>query len=449
MEWTKPKIKVEPPGPKSQAFIKRDSEIMSKSLSRASELVGKAAHGVFVQDLDDNVFLDFGAGIAVAGVGHTHKKVVDAIKRQAEQLIFVNSLDYYTVPQVDYAERLVNIAPGNFKKRVFFTNSGSESVDGAIKCAKYYNRKMGRGGYYGFGFLGGFHGRTMGAVSFTTTGKGARKSFWPMYAGNVIVPYADCYHCYFGQRYPECGLFCLDYITDVLFEKAYDGDDVAFFLLEPIQGAGGYIVPPTEWLHKLQKFTNEQGIPFIIDEVQTGFARTGEWFACQYFGVEPDIMCVSKAMAAGMPCGAFISRAEMQDWWSGAHEGTLNGNPIIIAAASAVLDVMEEEDLRVNAKKQGAYLKKRWEEFQESHPEVGDVRGVGLMIGVEFVKDPETREPDVTLRNNLVEQAFKEGLLLLGAGKNSLRLCPPLIIKEEHVDMAMETVESAWKQIKK
>ncbi|MHA1713560.1 MAG: aminotransferase class III-fold pyridoxal phosphate-dependent enzyme [Candidatus Ranarchaeia archaeon] len=449
MEWTKPEIKVEPPGPNAQAFIKRDNKIMSMSLTRSSELVAKAAHGVFVQDLDDNVFLDFGAGIAVAGVGHTHPKVVAAIKRQAEQLVFINSLDYYSTPQVDYAERLVKITPGNYDKRVFFANSGSESVDGAIKCAKYYNRKKGRGGYYGIGFLGGFHGRTMGAVSFTTTGKYARKSFWPMYAGNVIVPFADCYHCYFGQEYPDCGLFCLDHITNVVFEKMLDPDDVAFFLLEAIQGAGGYIVPPKEWLQKLQKFANDQGISFIVDEVQTGFARTGEWFASQCFDIEPDVMTVSKAIAAGMPCGAFISRAEMQDWWPAAHEGTLNGNPVVIAAANAVLDVMEEQDLRGNAKTQGAYLKKRWQEFQESHPEVGDVRGIGLMIGVEFVKDPETREPNPKLRNALMEQAFKEGLMLLGAGKNSLRLCPPLIIQQEHVDMAMEIVESAWKKIPK
>jgi 4-aminobutyrate aminotransferase len=420
---------------------------MSKSLTRSSELVAKAAHDVFVQDLDDNVYLDFGAGIAVAGVGHTHPKVVDTIKQRADQLIFVNSLDYYTVPQVDYAERLVKITPGDYSKRVFFANSGSESVDGAIKCAKYYNRKMGRGGYYGIGFLGGFHGRTMGAVSFTTTSKYARKSFWPMYPGNVIVPYADCYHCYFGQAYPDCGLFCLDYITDVVFEKMLDADDVAFFLLEAIQGAGGCIIPPVEWLKKLQAFANNQEICFILDEVQTGFGRTGEWFASQHFGVEPDIVTVSKAMAAGFPCGAFISRAEMQDWWLAAHEGTLNGNPVIMSVANTVLDIIEEQDLCGNAKIQGAYLKSRWEEFQETHPQVGDVRGLGLLIGVEFVKNPDTREPNPKLRNALIEQAFKEGLMLLGAGMSSIRLSPPLIVKREHIDIAMDIIESAWKKI--
>lgn len=449
VKYIKPDVKVSPPGPKSRALIRRDNKVMSKSLSRSSELVAKTAHGVFVQDLDDNVYLDFGAGIAVAGVGHTHLKVVNAIKQQAEKLVFINSLDYYSIPQVDYAERLVEITPGDYKKRVFFANSGSESVDGAIKCAKYYNRKQGRGGYYGIGFIGGFHGRTLGAVSFTTSNKEARKSFWPMYAGNVIVPYADCYHCYFNQTYPECGLFCMDHITKVVFEKMLDTDDVGFFLLEPIQGAGGYIVPPAEWLQKLQKFANEHGITFIIDEVQTGFARTGEWFASQHFGIVPDIITVSKAMAAGMPCGAFISRAEMQDWPSGAHEGTLNGNPVIMAAANAVLDIMNEQNLRNNAKIQGAYLKKRWKEFQENHPQVGDVRGVGLMVGVEFVKDLETKEPDSKLRNSLMEETFKEGLMLLGAGKNSIRLCPPLIIQQDQIDMAMEIVESAWKKIAK
>ncbi|MHA2395286.1 MAG: aminotransferase class III-fold pyridoxal phosphate-dependent enzyme [Candidatus Thorarchaeota archaeon] len=448
-KYLKPEIKESPPGPKSRAFISRDKKVMSKSLSRSSELVAKTAHGIFVQDLDDNVYIDFGAGIAVAGVGHTHPKVVNAIKQQAEKLVFINSLDYYSIPQVDYAERLVEITPGDFKKRVFFANSGSESVDGAIKCAKYYNRKQGRGGYYGIGFLGSFHGRTMGAVSFTTSNKEARKSFWPMYAGNVIVPYADCYHCYFKQTYPDCGLFCLDHITDVVFEKMLDADDVGFFLLEPIQGAGGYIVPPAEWLLGIQNFANDNGITLIVDEVQTGFARTGEWFASQYFGIVPDIIAVSKAMAAGMPCGAFISRAEMQDWGSGAHEGTLNGNPVIMAAANAVLDIMNEQNLRKNAKIQGDYLKKRWKEFQETRPQIGDVRGVGLMVGVEFVKDLETKEPDPKIRNNLMEQAFKEGLMLLGAGKNSIRLCPPLIIQQDQIDMAMEIVESAWKKIAK
>jgi 4-aminobutyrate aminotransferase len=289
----------------------------------------------------------------------------------------------------------------------------------------------------------------MGAVSFTTSNKEARKSFWPMYAGNVIVPYADCYHCYFKQTYPECGLHCLDYITNTVFEKMLDPDDVAFFLLEPIQGAGGYIIPPTEWLKGIQKFANDHGISLIVDEVQTGFARTGEWFASQYFGIVPDVITISKAMAAGMPCGAFISRAEMQDWWSGAHEGTLNGNPVIMAVANAVLDVMKEMNLRKNAKIQGDYLKKRWKEFQESHLQIGDVRGVGLMVGVEFVKDVETKEPDPKLRNKLLEQAFKEGLMLLGAGKNSIRLCPPLIIQQDQIDMAMEIIDSAWKKITK
>jgi 4-aminobutyrate aminotransferase-like enzyme len=284
-------------------------------------------------------------------------------------------------------------------------------------------------------------------VSFTTTSKYARKSFWPMYPGNVIVPYADCYHCYFGQSYPDCGLFCLDHITDVVFEKQLDADDVGFILVEAIQGAEGCIVPPTEWLRKLQAFANEQGICFILDEVQTGFGRTGEWFAGQHFGVVPDIVTVSKAMAAGFPCGAFVSRAEMQDWWPAAHEGTLNGNPVIMAVANTVLDIIEEQELRRNAKTQGAYLKSRWDEFCENHPQVGDVRGVGLLIGVEFVKSPETREPDPKLRNALLEQTFKEGLMLLGAGRSSIRLCPPLIITEEQIDIAMDIIESAWMKV--
>jgi len=441
MAYDRPKIVVEPPGPKAREIIKMDEEMLSPSLTRTAPLVGYKAEGVFVEDLDGNVYLDWGSGIAVVNVGHRNPEVIDAIKAQLDNLIFVNSLDYYTIPQVEYAKMLFKVTPGKFKKRVFFTNSGSESVDTAIKMAKWHTRR-----YYGIGYINGFHGRTLGAVTFTTTGLSARRGFFPLYPIGQFVPYPYCYRCPFKMEYPSCGMYCMNYLTDIVFKKIVPPDETAFIIVEPIQGAGGYIVPPKEFLPTLRKITEEHGIVLIVDEVQTGFGRTGKMFASEHWGVEPDIITISKAIAHGLPAGAAVAKAEIMDWDAGAHEGTLNGNPVIMAAAITVLKYIQKNKLPERAAELGKYLKKRLSELQEKYPIIGDIRGLGLMVGVEFIMD-ENKTPATEARNKIVLDAFKKGLLLLGAGVSSIRIAPPLIITQEQLDMGLEIFEQVLKTV--
>jgi 4-aminobutyrate aminotransferase len=438
----KPKIVAKPPGPKARAFIKRDHAVTSPSLTRTGQLVGVEEEGVWVKDIDGNVFLDFSSGIAVTNIGHRHPKVVEAIKRQAEKLIFINSCDFYTLPQVELVERLFEVTPGKFKKRAFLGNSGTEAVEAALKIAQWHTRN-----YYVIAFIGGFHGRTMGSLQLTTTGVSARRHFKGMMQGVFHVPYAYCYRCPFRQSYPDCGLWCVDYIENTLFKKVCPPDDVACMVIEPIQGAGGYIVPPDDYLPRLAKLCKQNDIILVADEVQSGFCRTGKWFACEHWGIEPDIITVSKAIAAGLPMGVAISRAELMDWEPGAHENTLGGNPVVCAAALAVLDVLKSEKLADNAAKVGGYMLDRFQEMAEKHELIGDVRGKGLMIGIELVKDRKTKEPAREERNKLKKKSFERGLILLGAGDSSLRLAPPLILTKEQADVGLEIFEKTLKEI--
>jgi 4-aminobutyrate aminotransferase len=441
MQYKGPKIVVEPPGPKALEIMKRDRRIFSPSLTKTCDLVGYKSEGMYVEDPDGNVFLDFGSGIAVVGVGHRNPDVVAAIKNQLDKLIFVNSLDYFSIPQVEYAEMLLSTTPGKFEKRIFFSNSGSEAVDTAIKIAKWHTRRP-----YGIGFLSGFHGRTIGAVTFTTIDVSARRGFFPLYPIAQFVPYPYCYRCLFHKEYPGCDLYCLSYLTEVLFKKVVPPDETAFILVEPIQGSGGYIVPPKDFLKTLSEIAKSHGIVLIVDEVQTGFGRTGKMFAADHFGVEPDIMTVSKAMAHGLPAGATIAKADIMDWEEGAHEGTLNGSPVIMEAAKAVLGYIQKNDLVENARIQGQYLKDRCEALKKKYPLIGDVRGLGLMVGVEFVEDSK-KTPAKAKRNALIKEAFKKGLLLLGAGESSVRIAPPLIIDRKQIDVGLEIFEEALKTV--
>ena len=441
MSYSGPNIRITPPGPKASELIKRDERLLSGSLTRSAPLVGEKAEGMYIEDPDGNVFLDFGSGIAVTALGHRHPAVVEAIKKQLDKLIFVNSLDYYSPPQVDYAERICALSPGKFEKKIFYTNSGSESVDTAIKIAKAHNRRP-----YGIGFINGFHGRTMGAISFTTTNVEGRRGFAPMYPIGQFTPYPYCYRCMFNREYPSCGLECMNYMTDIIFKKILPPDEVSFIILEAVQGSGGYIVPPKEFFTKLRAICDEHEIILIVDEVQTGFGRTGKMFACEHFDLEPDVITMSKAFAHGLPAGAAIAKAEIMDWDPGAHEGTLNGGPVIMEAAKAVLKVLDDEKLVENAEKMGRYLKEQLGVLQKNYPAVGDIRGLGLMVGVEFV-EPDGKTPAKIIRDRLIAAAFEKGLLLLGAGVSSIRLAPPLIVKEKEIDTALGIIEDCLKEL--
>ena len=441
MSYSGPNIRIKPPGPKASELIKRDERLLSGSLTRSAPLVGEKAEGMYIEDPDGNVFLDFGSGIAVTALGHRHPAVVEAIKKQLDKLIFVNSLDYYSPPQVDYAERICALSPGKFEKKIFYTNSGSESVDTAIKIAKAHNRRP-----YGIGFINGFHGRTMGAISFTTTNVEGRRGFAPMYPIGQFTPYPYCYRCMFNREYPSCGLECMNYMTDIIFKKILPPDEVSFIILEAVQGSGGYIVPPKEFFTKLRAICDEHEIILIVDEVQTGFGRTGKMFACEHFDLEPDVITMSKAFAHGLPAGAAIAKAEIMDWDPGAHEGTLNGGPVIMEAAKAVLKVLDDEKLVENAEKMGRYLKEQLGVLQKHYPAVGDIRGLGLMVGVEFV-ELDGKTPAKSIRDRLITAAFEKGLLLLGAGVSSIRLAPPLIVKEKEIDTALGIIEDCLKEL--
>ncbi len=439
-----PKIVVTPPGPKAKEFIDRDRAVMSPSLTRSAPLRGVEAERVSVKDIDGNVFLDFSSGIAVTNAGHRHPRVVEAIKKQLDKVIFVNSCDFYTLPQVELAEKLFEITPGNFKKRVFFSNSGTEAVEAALKISQWHTRN-----FYVIAFIGGFHGRTMGSLQLTTTTVAGRRHFKGMMPGATHVPYAYCYRCPFKLSYPDCGLWCVDYIRDIIFEKVVPPDDVACMIIEPIQGAGGYIVPPDGYMQALAKLCRENNIIFVADEVQSGLCRTGKWFAIQHWGVEPDIITIGKGIAGGLPFGATVSRAELMDWEPGAHENTMGGSPVGSSAALVLLDIFKTDRLAENAEKIGEYMLKRLGELAEEHELIGDVRGKGMMIGVEFVRDRETKEPAKAERDKIMTKAFQRGLVLLGAGVSALRLAPPLILTREQADIGLNLFEDALNEVER
>jgi len=444
IKTSKPIIVVTPPGPNAQKIITRDHALLSSSLSRTAPLVGVETQGVWVKDIDDNVYLDFGSGIAVANVGHRHPEVTKAIIEQAQKCDHVNSCDYYTIPQVEFADSLTKVMPWKPSKRFFFGNSGTEAVECAIKLARRHSHRLNF-----LGYIRSFHGRTIGSLAFTSTSTKARKHFGPLMPGVTLVPYPYCYRCPFGLTYPDCGLHCLSYIEEHILNYVVSPDEVAGILLEPLLGAGGYVAPPEEYWPKIRELCDRHDILFIDDEVQTGFARTGKMWACEHWNIEPDIMCMSKAVAAGLPMGVCAAKGEVMDWEEGAHENTLGGNPIIISAAKAVLNIITRDRLWENAERMGYYLLKRLLEFQNKYDIIGDVRGKGLMIGVELVKNRRTKDAAIEERDALILNAFKKGLLLLGAGPCSIRLAPPLILTSEQADVGLELFEESLKEISK
>lgn len=432
-----PEIQVTLPGPRASAEVARDAELISPSYTRSYPFVMDRGEGVWAWDVDGNRFLDLTAGIAVTSVGHSHPRVVEAIREQASKFLHMSGTDFYYELQVELAERFDEISPGVAPKRTFFCNSGAESVEGAIKLAKYATGRP-----RVISFIGAFHGRTMGALSVTGSKPIHRGGFAPLMPGVIHVPYGYCYRCPVNLSYPACDIACLDWIETEVFRHLTPPDEVAAVIVEPIQGEGGYVVPPPGFFEKLRGICDEYGIVLIADEVQSGIARTGRWWGIEHWGVTPDIICSAKGIANGMPLGAIIAPRETMDWPPGAHASTFGGNPVSCAAALATLNVIEEEGLLENATRMGERFTAGLEELAADQDVIGDVRGKGLMVGVELI-EPETGDPAPALRNKVVQECFERGVLMLGAGKNVVRFMPALNITAEEVDLGLQIFSDA------
>ena len=423
------------PGPRAQAIMERDQAVVSPSYTRCYPLVAASGQGSIVEDVDGNRFLDFNAGIAVVATGHCHPRVVEAVQKQAARLIHMSGTDFYYEELVQLAEKLAEIAPGTTPRRVSFGNSGAEAVEGCIKLARY---ATGRDKI--IAFQGSFHGRTMGALSLTARKAVQRAGFGPFMPGVVHAPYPYCYRCPFGKQPDSCAVECVSHIENTLLKTISPAQETAAIVVEPVQGEGGYIVPPQKFFDELARVAKQNGILLIFDEVQSGMGRTGKMWAAEHFDAVPDIFAVAKGIASGLPLGATVARADLMTWPPGAHASTFGGNPVACAAALVTIALLEEELLE-NATRMGAYLMARMRDWPSRFPNVGDVRGLGLMIGVELVRDQKTRERAPDLRDRVVAHAFERGLLILGAGDNTLRLSPPLVITRDQCDFAIETLE--------
>lgn len=425
------------PGPKARAVVKRDQAIISASYPRGYPFVMDHGNGTVAWDVDGNRFLDFAAGIAVVSTGHSHPKVVKAIQEQAEKFIHISS-DFYHPIWVELAEKINEIAPFLDNAVSFMCNSGTEAVEAAIKLARYHT---GRPNF--IGFLGAFHGRTLGSVTFTASKPIQHRGFYPLLNGVVHAPFPDPYRPILQSRPgEEYGETVVRYIEDEIFGHLLPAENVAGILVETIQGEGGYIVPANGFFPALRRLCDRHKIMLIVDEVQSGMGRTGKWWAIEHFDVEPDIVCAAKGIASGMPLGVMFAREEVMNWPRGAHGNTYGGNPLACVAALATIDLIENGYMQ-NAVEMGEYTLDALAEIMTRHACIGDVRGKGLMIGVEFVQDQTTKEPAEKLRERVVENAFQRGLLVLGCGKSTIRFSPPLCVTRPEVDQALEIFEEA------
>jgi 4-aminobutyrate aminotransferase len=438
-----PNIVTPLPGPKAKQLIERDHRVVSPSYTRDYPLVAKTGRGALVEDVDGNTFLDFAAGIAVVATGHCHPQVVSAIQKQAADLIHMSSTDFYYPGMVELAEQLAAIAPGKDPKRVYFGNSGAEAVEAAMKLARY---RTGRDKF--IAFYGSFHGRTMGSLSLTASKAVQRTKFGSLLAGVFHAPYPNTYRGAYGVRPEHAAADVLAWLETELFKRLVDPEEIAGIFIEPIQGEGGYLPAPAEFLQGLEHLCRQHGILLIADEVQSGMGRTGKWWACDYAGIEPDMICVAKGIASGMPLSALITKADVMDWEPGAHASTFGGNPVSVAAALATLRLLDRS-LIANSAAMGERIFKQTAGWYERHKIVGDIRGKGLMIGVELVRDRKTKEKAPEFRNRILHAAFEKGLLLLGAGENSLRLCPPLVIDAEQADFAVSTLDACITEVER
>jgi 4-aminobutyrate aminotransferase len=436
-----PDIRTELPGPKAAAIIARDKVRVSTSYTREYPFVIARGAGVEVEDVDGNLFLDCAAGIAVTGTGHAHPRVVQAIVDQAQKYLHMSGTDFYYEPQVRLAEELGDIVPIEGEVKSFFGNSGAEAVEAAIKLARYATGRVNI-----IAFLGSFHGRTLGALSATSSKAIQRRGFGPMMPGMYHAPFANCYRCPLGKVPDDCDAECLDFLEDQLLVHLVSPDEVAAVLVEPIQGEGGYLVPPAQFHQRLRELTTKHGMLLIADEVQSGMGRTGRMFACEHFGITADIVTMAKGIASGMPLGVATARSDVMTWPPGSHASTFGGNPVSCAAAIETIALLKA-GLVKNAAEVGGHLLDRLKALQERHPLIGDVRGKGLMIGVELVRDRETKERAVRERDAVIQAMFRRGVLALGAGRNAVRFAPPLVLTKDQADTVADIFGEALTEV--
>ena len=435
-----PDIKTALPGPRAKAIIERDARFVSPSYTRDYPLVIARGEGAVVEDVDGNRFLDCAAGIAVNSTGVSHPEVVRAITDQAQKFIHMSGTDFYYEPQVRLAEALASIAPIAGEVRTFFANSGTETTEAAIKLARYFTKRQGV-----IAFFGAFHGRSLGALSLTASKAIQRRGFGPLMPGVYHAPYPDVYR--FNGSADACAAASLSFIRDQILVHLAAPDEIAAIVVEPIQGEGGYIVPPAAFLQGLRELTAQHGMLLVVDEVQSGMGRTGRMFAIEHFGVQADVVNIAKGIASGLPLGVTCARADVMSWPPGAHASTFGGNPVSCAAANATIRLLKD-GLVANAAAVGDYLIAGLRQLQDKHAIVGDVRGKGLMIGLELVRDRQTKTRAVEERNALVQAIFRRGVLVLGAGRNALRLAPPLVLTRAQADEVLRVLDESLTEIR-
>ncbi|MBI1915700.1 MAG: acetyl ornithine aminotransferase family protein [Planctomycetes bacterium] len=429
---TVPDIRTKLPGPKAHALLERDHRYVSPSYTRVYPLVVERGSGAVIQDVDGNLFLDCTAGIAVTSTGHCHPQVVAAIKDQADKLLHMSGTDFYYQPQIDLAERLGELGPGPGRRRVFFTNSGAEALEAGLKLARWHTGRS-----RAVAFFGAFHGRTYGAMSLSGSKLVHRRGFSPLVPDIHHVPYPrGCQAC----NDTEAGCACVTQIEETIFKRIAPPEEVAAIFVEPIQGEGGYHVPPGGFLPALRELCDRHGMLLVVDEVQTGMGRTGKMYAVEHWGVDPDIICLAKGIASGMPLGAIVARDQVMDWPSGSHASTFGGNPVSCRAAVATLDLLRDGYM-TNAAERGAQLLAGLRELRPRHRIAGDVRGLGLMVAMDIVREDDPLTLDHDLRDAIIQTAFHRGLLLLGCGEAALRFCPPLCITAEQIETALRILD--------
>ena len=438
-------IKTKLPGPKALKIIERDKKYVSPSYTRDPNcpVVIATGEGAYITDVDGNVFLDFCAGIAVNSPAHSHREVVKAIKEQAEKFSHMSGTDFYYDVQSRLAEKLSEQAPGKENKKVFFSNSGAEAIECALKLARYHTRRK-----QFIAFFGSFHGRTYGALSLTSSKPVQKERFFPFVPGVTHIPYPNIYRAPHGMDENEVADRCLDYLRNTIFKSLVPANEVAAVFMEPIQGEGGYIIPPKKFVKDLIALCKENGILFVADEVQAGMGRTGKMFASSHFEVEPDIICLAKGIASGLPLGATIASESVMDWKPGSHASTFGGNPIACAAALATMDLLEKKYIK-NAQEVGKYILTKLKKIENKSSLIGDVRGLGLMIGIEIVKNKKTKENAPDLKARIVTEAFRRGLIILGCGTSTIRFSPPLVITKKDADVALSIFEESLAIVEK